>query len=420
MPSGIFPFAEYWWFYLAFTGLVVALLGADLLLHRKEQVISFREAMTWTSVWIALALAFAAGLYLFTSGRFSPDVARQVTLEFLAGYLVEESLSVDNMFVFAVVFRYFAIPSPYQHRVLFFGVLGAVVFRAIFIAIGSALVQFHWVMVLFGVFLIFTGIRLAVAREKEMHPGDNLVVRLAHRLLPVTRELQGPRFFVRREGLLHATPLLIVLLVLETTDVVFAVDSVPAVFGVTREPLVVYTSNLFAILGLRSLYFVLAGAMDRFHALKYGLALVLVFVGVKMSWLDAASGGRFPIGASLAVITGALVLSVVVSIAFPQAGAEVPPARAGSGYRWAVGGVLLLLCAVGLLAAAGPAGDLFPPRAQERFHQESLLASAGCYALCGVLLLLGPGGTGGLLVLWRRLRAALRPVPGPVRRRPPE
>lgn len=409
MPSGIFPFADYWWFYLAFTAGVVALLVVDLLLHRRAHVISFREALTWTSAWISLALVFAGGLYLFASGRFSPAVARQVTLEFLAGYFVEESLSVDNMFVFAVVFRYFAIPAQYQHRVLFYGVLGAMILRGVFIAVGSALVQFHWVMVVFGVFLIFTGIRLAVEREKEIRPGDNLVVRLAHRLVPVTRELHGPRFFVERDGVRHITPLTIVLLVLETTDVVFAVDSVPAVFGVTSEPLVVYTSNLFAILGLRSLYFLLAGALDRFHALKYGLALVLVFVGVKMSWLDGASGGRFPIDASLGIITGFIALSLVISIALPKADAEAPSDQP-AGYRWAVGAVMLLLSATGLLVATGPARGLFPAQAQGRFPQEVVLLSTGCYALCAVMLLIGPSGSSAIRSLWRRLRMGARPA----------
>jgi tellurite resistance protein TerC len=330
MPASLFPFAEYWWLYLAFTGVVVALLAADLLLHRDQREISFREAALWTAGWTALALAFAGGLHLFAASRFSPEVARQVTLEFLAGYLVEESLSVDNMFVFAIVFRYFAIPARYQHRVLFYGVLGAIVFRAIFIAAGAALVQFHWAAVAFGLFLVFTGIRLALERDGARHPGQNHVVRLARRLFPVTDDLHGPRFLVSLGGVRHLTPLALVLLALEATDVVFAVDSVPAVFGVTAEPLVVYTSNLLAILGLRSLYFLLAGALDRFHALKYGLAAVLVFVGVKMAWLDGASGGRFPIGLSLAIIAGALLASIAFSLAFPRVRAAPVPRPGGA------------------------------------------------------------------------------------------
>jgi tellurite resistance protein TerC len=403
MPSGYFPFAHYWWLYLSFTALVAVLLTLDLTLHREARAISSREATAWTGVWIALALAFSYGFYLFASSRLTPAIARQLTLEFLAGYFVEESLSIDNMFVFALLFRYFAIPSQYQHRVLFYGVLGAMFFRAIFIALGSALVQFHWVMIVFGLFLVFTGIRLAVEREKEIHPADNPVVKLAHRLFPATRELHGARFFVRLDGVTHLTPLMIVLVALETTDVVFAIDSVPAVFGVTSEPLVVYTSNVFAILGLRSMYFLLSGAIDRFHALKYGLAFVLVFVGVKMAWLDAASGGRFPIDVSLAIITSVIVLSIVASIAFPKSRAEAPPRRAEGGLnRVAAGAVFLLLCAADLLVAVGPARELLPAGALEQIHPESLFISAGCYAICGALLLLGPGGVDQLLARFRR------------------
>jgi tellurite resistance protein TerC len=408
MPSGLFPFADYWWFYLAFTGLVAVLLAVDLTLHRKAHVISFREALGWTSIWILLALAFNAGLYLFASSRFTAPIARQLTLEFLAGYIVEESLSVDNMFVFALVFRYFAVPSQYQHRVLFYGVLGAMFFRAIFIAIGSALIQFHWVMILFGLFLIFTGIRLAVEREKQIHPGDNPVVRLAHRLFPVTRELHGPKFFVHLDGVRHLTPLMIVLIALETTDIVFAIDSVPAVFGVTSEPLVVYTSNVFAILGLRSMYFLLAGAMDRFHALKYGLATVLVFVGLKMAWLDDVSGGRFPIDVSLAIISSVIVLSIVISVVYPKSQGEAPPRPASGMHRQAVGAVLLLLCAVDLFIAGGPASALLPPHALEQIHPAALFISAGCYAISGALLLFGERGADEIVAHGRGSRPRIR------------
>ena len=318
MSATLFPFADYWWFYLLFTALIVSLLALDLLAHRKAHVIAFREAAAWTAVWILLALAFSYGLFLFATTRFAPAVAGQVSLEFVAGYLVEESLSVDNMFVFALVFRYFAVPSRYQHRVLFYGVLGAMVFRGIFIAIGAALIRFHWVLIVFGLFLIFTGIRMAMEKETKIEPEANPVIRLVRRFLPVTAELHGYRFVVRTGGLVYLTPLMIVLLVLETTDIVFAVDSVPAVFAVTKEPLVVYTSNVFAILGLRSMYFLLAGAMDRFHILKYGLAFVLVFVGLKMALLDDLFGGRFPIGVSLAVICAAIGISIALSQIFPK------------------------------------------------------------------------------------------------------
>jgi tellurite resistance protein TerC len=410
MPDHLFPYAQYWWFYLAFAAVVVGLLAIDLTFHRKAHTVSFREALGWTSVWVSLALAFAVGLYLFTSDRFSPAVARQLTLEFLAGYVVEESLSVDNMFVFAMLFRFFAIPSQYQHRVLFYGVAGALVFRAVFIAIGSALVQFHWVMVLFGLFLIFTGVKMALQREVELHPGDNPAVRLVRRLFPVTRELHGARFFVTLDGVRYATPLLVVLVVVETTDILFAVDSVPAVFAVTSEPLIVFTSNVFAILGLRSMYFLLSGAMDRFHALKYGLATVLVFVGVKMAWLDGAWGGRFPIGLSLAIITSVLVLSVVVSLVFPPGAPKAAPQRDAQGETLrrgpalAMGGTCLLLSAISALVGTGSTRGLLSADVQAQLPPASFFVSSGCYLVAGVLLLMRDRAARPLRVTWKRSR----------------
>jgi tellurite resistance protein TerC len=233
------------------------------------------------------------------------------------------------MFVFVLVFRYFAVPMRYQHKVLFYGVIGAMVFRGIFIAAGTALVRFDWVMILFGLFLIFTGIRMAVQQEQKINPDTSLVIRWIRRIFPVTRELHGSRFLVTINGIRHITPLMVVLLFLETTDLLFAVDSVPAVFGVTREPFVVYTSNVFAVLGLRAMFFLLAGAMDRFHALKFGLALVLVFVGLKMVWLDHLFGGRFPIGVSLGIISVVLAASILWSLAFPKR--QAPPPERPSG-----------------------------------------------------------------------------------------
>jgi tellurite resistance protein TerC len=317
MNTPFFPFSEYWWFYLVFTGIVGILLTIDLLSHRNAGAIPMRAAAVWTGIWVALALAFASGLYLFAGSRFDDASARRLTLEFLAGYLVEESLSIDNMFVFALIFRHFGIPQHLQHRVLFFGVAGAMVFRAIFIALGAALIRFEVVMILFGVFLLVTAWRLAFSPEREPDLGQSLVVRWARRVLPVSSSLAGSRFTVRLDGRWHATPLLIVLLLLETTDILFAVDSVPAVFGVTREPLIVYTSNVFAVLGLRAMYFLLAGALDRFHALKYGLAGVLAFVGLKLIWLDRAFGGHFPTGLSLGIIAVLLGASVLWSVRIP-------------------------------------------------------------------------------------------------------
>jgi len=316
----LFPFAEYWWLYLAFSILVMGLLAIDLSFHRKAHTISAREALAWMGLWVALALVFNLGLYWFTSSRLSPEMARRLSLEFLAGYVVEESLSVDNMFVFALIFRHFAVPSKYQHRVLFYGVLGAMVFRGIFIGIGSALIRFDWVLTVFGAFLIITGMRMAFSAEKEIHPEKNLLVRWAGRILPVAPQFDEGRFVTRAGGGRRFTPLVIVLLLLESTDIMFAVDSVPAVFAVTREPFIVYTSNVFAILGLRAMYFLLAGAMDRFHLLRYGLAAVLVFVGLKMIWLDDFFGGHFPVGLSLGIIGAAIGAAIALSLLFPTNG----------------------------------------------------------------------------------------------------
>jgi TerC family integral membrane protein len=333
----LFPFAEYWWFYLAFTGLVLVLLAIDLgVFHREAHAVSMREAAGWTVVWVTLGLAFNAGFYLYMSWHFPRDprllavpgfdphaAAVQTALEFLAGYVVEYSLSVDNIFVFVVVLSYFSIPRAYQHRVLFFGILGALVFRGIFIAIGAALMQFEWVVWLFGGFLVFTGARMMGGDDAApIEPHERVIIRLFRRYVPVTHEFHGPRFFVRGESGISATPLFVALLFLEMTDILFAVDSVPAIFGLTREPLVVFTSNIFAILGLRNLYFLLAGAVDKFHFLKYGLGVVLVFVGLKMSVLNWLWEGHFPILVSLAIILGVIASSIALSVLFPRAQEE--------------------------------------------------------------------------------------------------
>ncbi len=330
----LFPFADYWWFYLAFTGLVLVLLLLDLgVFHREAHKVSMHEASAWTVVWVSLALAFNAAFYLYMLDRFPLDprlmatpgfdvtaVAKQTALEFLAGYVVEYSLSVDNIFVFVVVMTYFRVPQQLQHRVLFFGILGALVFRAIFIALGALLLQFEWVIWVFGGFLILTGGRMMFGGDDlPVEPHERWVIRAFRRHVPVTGEFRGPNFFVREaDGRLHATPLFIALLFLEMTDIVFAVDSVPAIFGLTSEPLVVFTSNIFAILGLRNLYFLLAGAVDKFHMLKYGLGVVLIFVGLKMVWLNRLYDGHFPIGISLGIIIGTIAVSVVLSLIFPS------------------------------------------------------------------------------------------------------
>ncbi len=328
----LFPFSDYWWFYALFTLLVLLLLALDLgIFHRKAHVVGFREAGMWVCIWVALAMAFNFGLYHYALWRF-PQVerlmsipgfdpvgaAKAVSLQFLTGYILEESLSVDNMFVFVVVFRYFAIPRELQHRVLFFGILGALFFRAIFIALGSVLLQFQWMIWVFGGFLIITGIKMFRGGDEEIHPEQNPILKLFRKHVPVTTRLEGAHFFVKEHGKHFATPLLVCLLFLEMTDILFAVDSVPAIFAITREPMIVYTSNIFAILGLRSLFFLLAGAVHLFHLLKYGLAIVLIFVGLKMVWLNQLYGGHFPIGLSLGIIVGVLGASIVLSLLFPK------------------------------------------------------------------------------------------------------
>jgi tellurite resistance protein TerC len=327
----LFPISAYWWFYLAFTGFVLVLLAVDLgIFHRKAHAVSMREGTIWSVIWVVLAISFNYLFYQYALWKFPQDprllaagvdassAARQVGLEFLTGYVVEKALSVDNIFVFVLVFRYFAIPAEYQHRVLFFGIVGALIFRAIFIAMGAVLIQYHWVVLFFGAFLILTGVKMLFVPDKGIDPEKNPLIRLFRRFVPVTGRLEGQRFFVRVGGVVHATPLFVTLLFVEATDIVFAVDSVPAIFALTREPLIVYSSNVFAILGLRAMYFLLAGAIEMFHMLKYGLALVLIFVGLKMVWLNQAFGGKFPIGVSLGIIAVLIGASIVVSLIFPK------------------------------------------------------------------------------------------------------
>jgi tellurite resistance protein TerC len=332
MPIVLFPFAEYWWLYAAFTGGVLVLLALDLgVFHREAHEVGFGEAAAWSVVWISLALAFAVGLYHYAAWAFSRDprllavpgfdadaAAWAVTLEYLTGFLVEKALSVDNIFVFVMIFSYFAIPARYQHRVLFYGILGALLFRAVFIGLGSVLMQFHWVVWIFGAFLIFTGLKMMLAPDRGLDPETNPVIRLFRRFVPVTPVLHGQRFFVREGGVLYATPLFVALLFVEITDVIFAVDSVPAIYALTDEPLIVFTSNVFAILGLRALYFLLGGAVTRFYMLKYALSLVLVFVGLKMLWLNDLFGGKFPISGSLAIIGALIAGGILLSLLLPS------------------------------------------------------------------------------------------------------
>ncbi|HMB23666.1 MAG: TerC family protein [Chloroflexota bacterium] len=303
------------WLWIGFNLFVLAMLALDLgVFHRKAHKVSIKEAAIWSVVWITLALVFNIGLYFFWD-RLSPASTytnSEAALAFFTGYLIEKSLSVDNIFVFVLIFTFFAVPAVYQHRVLFWGILGALLMRGILIAVGAVLLEkFHWIIYIFGAFLIFTGIRMALHRNEEMHPERNPVVRLLRKVMPVTDNYENDHFFIRRAGKLMATPLFLVLLIVESTDLVFAVDSIPAIFAVTNDPFIVYTSNVFAILGLRSLYFLLAGVVDKFYYLKLGLSVVLAFVGTKMVIMDIY---KIPVGLSLAVIASILTIAIVASL----------------------------------------------------------------------------------------------------------
>jgi tellurite resistance protein TerC len=316
----LFPFATYWWFYAGFTLMVLLLLAVDLgIFHREAHAVTFRESLVWSVIWISLALVFNYGFYLYAASQHGAEAGERLGLEFLTGYIVEKSLAVDNIFVFVLVFAYFGIPAQYQHRVLFYGIIGALLFRAVFIALGSVLMQYAAVVMLFGVFLLLTGVKMLFAPEQKVDPDRNPVIRLFKRVMPLTPGFHGQRFVVRIDGRWHATPLLVALVFLEMSDVIFAVDSVPAIFAISREPLIVFTSNVFAILGLRSMYFLLAGAIERFTLLKYALALILIFVGLKMVWLNDAFGGKFPITWSLAIIGGLLGAAIAASLLRPAA-----------------------------------------------------------------------------------------------------
>ncbi|MDD4891741.1 MAG: TerC family protein [Phycisphaerae bacterium] len=305
------------WLWVGFAVVVLGMLALDLgVFNRKARTISMRVAAFWTIVWVSLAMAFAGAVWHWQGGH------RAVL--FLTGYLIEESLSMDNVFVFVLILTYFAVPREYHHRVLFWGVMGALVLRAVMILGGIVLIHaFAWILYLFGAFLVLTGVKLAFEKDKRIQPEKNPLLRLFRRLMPITTEYEGARFFVRRDGRFWATPLFVVVLVIETTDVIFAIDSIPAIFSITTDPFIVYTSNVFAILGLRSLYFLLAGMMRLFHHLHYGLSLILTFVGVKMLighyWEthhpDAAA--PIPNWVTLTVVAGVLALSVVASVIWP-------------------------------------------------------------------------------------------------------
>jgi tellurite resistance protein TerC len=299
-------------FWILFNIFVLGMLAMDLrVFHRPGHAIRLREALRWSAMYVGLAAGFAVGLYFW--------LGHQAALEFVTGYVLEVSLSVDNLFVFLVIFNYFAVPEQQQHRVLFWGVLGALIMRGIFIGTGVGLIsRAHWVVYIFGGLLIISGIRFLVLGEHKVDPRKNPLVKALRRLIPVTSDYQGAKFFVRKpleNSRLYATPLLLVLLVIETTDIVFSVDSIPAILAITLNAFIIYTSNVFAILGLRSMYFAVSGLMKVFRFLHYGLALVLILVGVKML---AADHFRVPTAATLAVVAGVLLISILASVAFPS------------------------------------------------------------------------------------------------------
>ena len=294
--------------WIGFNVFVLAMLILDAaVFHRKAHEVKFKEALLWSGFWISLALLFNVGIYYFKG--------KEAALQFLAGYLIEESLSIDNLFVFLLIFSYFKVPHLYQHKILFWGILGAQVMRAVFIFAGVALIhKFHWIIYIFGAFLMFSGFKLFFEKDKKVSPEKNIVLRGFKKFFPVTHDYHDGKFFVKETGKWTATPLFVVLLVIETTDLVFAVDSIPAILAITKDPFIVYTSNIFAILGLRALYFALAELMKLFHNLHYGLGVILVFVGIKML-LESVM--EIPIVAALGFIVMTLIASVISSIIFP-------------------------------------------------------------------------------------------------------
>jgi tellurite resistance protein TerC len=292
-----------------FNIFVLGMLALDLgVFHKRSEEITVKNALVWTAIWITLAMCFNFFIYQY--------FGKQQAIEFFTGYIIEKSLSVDNIFVIIMIFSYFQVPPSYQHKVLFWGILGALVMRVIFIFAGIELIhRFHWLIYIFGGFLIITGIRMVIAGETKIDPEKNPVVRLFRKIFPVTSSFEGDRFFVRHDSKLWATPLFVVVILIETTDLIFAVDSIPAILAITDDPFIVYTSNVFAILGLRSLYFALSGIEKYFHYLKYGLAAILVFVGAKMCLADYY---KIPIEVSLSVIVSVLIIAILASVVFPK------------------------------------------------------------------------------------------------------
>ncbi|NTW77627.1 MAG: TerC family protein [Syntrophaceae bacterium] len=302
------------WWWIFFGVFILSMLALDLgVFNRRTHVVKIKESLLWTAFWITLALLFCTGVHFF--------YGHQKSMEFLAGYLIEYSLSIDNLFVFLLLFRYFQVPHEYEHKALFWGILLALITRGAFIFAGVALINtFHWIIYIFGVFLIFTGVKMAFNEETEVHPDKNVAIKLLHFVIPTTKEFTGAKFFIVKQGKRFATPMLAVMLALETTDIIFAIDSIPAVLAISTDPFIVYTSNVFAILGLRSLFFAISGLMTMFHHLHYGLAAILSFVGVKMLIADLV---KIPTGISLGAIAVILSLAVISSFIWPAVGREV-------------------------------------------------------------------------------------------------
>ena len=349
------------WLWVSFVAFVLAMLALDLgVFHKKDHEVSVKEALTWTAVWITLAMIFNAGIYVW--------FGQERALEFLSGYVIEKALSVDNIFVFIVVFSVFAVPPKLQHRVLLWGILSALVLRAIFVVLGAALLtRFHWLGYVFGAFLVFTGVKLLVQNESEVDPRKNPLFKLFRRAVPSVDEFHDGHFTIMQAGKRYATPLLLVLVAIEGTDIVFAMDSIPAIFAVTRDPFIVFTSNIFAIMGLRALYFALSGMMDKFHYLKYGLALVLMFVGAKML---LAGVYKIPIWASLAIIAGLLAGAVIASLLrrppSEPPGSQPTPKSGKSGgsparkVGVAIAGGAVLAAGLAMIILPGPAVIVIP------------------------------------------------------------
>jgi tellurite resistance protein TerC len=324
----LFPFAEYWGIYAGFVLFVLLVLSLDLgVFHKNAHEVGTKEALIWSAIWIGLALTFNLLLYFYSEWKFSEDkflmslpgfnpsvAAKQAALEFLTGYIIEKSLSIDNIFVFVIVFNFFAIPAKHQHRVLFYGIIGALLFRIIFISLGSVLMEYKIIVIVFGIFLMLTGIKILFAPDKKINPDKNPIIKFLKKIIPITNGFVEDKFFLKQNGIIYGTPLLVALVFIEFTDVIFAVDSVPAIFAVTKEPLLVFTSNIFAILGLRAMFFLLADIMHRFRFLKYGLGIILLFVGLKMAYLNELFGGKFPILLSLLIIGIILGASILLSL----------------------------------------------------------------------------------------------------------